>query len=172
MKSIQRMIIIALLVSIGLILHFVESMIPMSFIVPGARLGLANIVSLLALVLYGFKEGLLVLLLRVLLGSFLAGTFMTINFYLSISGGLLSFFAMSLLYYCFKKKFSLIGVSVFGSTFHNIGQLITAYWIINNPGIFYYLPYLVLMAVPTGIGVGLVTYFTSRYLLSGSYRRF
>lgn len=171
MNNIQRMVTVALLVSMGLILHFVEGMIPMSFIVPGAKLGLANIVSLMALVLFGFKEGLLVLVLRVLLGSFLAGTFMTINFYLSISGGLLSFLAMSLLYFFLKDKFTLIGISVFGSVFHNIGQIIAAYYIINNPGIFYYLPYLLLLAVPTGIGIGLVTSFTRDYLLSSNYRR-
>jgi len=71
---------------------------------------------------------------------------------------------MALVYYLFQDKFSLIGVSIIGAVFHNLGQLLIAYFIIKNPGIFYYLPYLTLLAIPTGIGVGLITYFTSRYL--------
>lgn len=166
MNNIRRIVMIGLLVSLGLILHFIEGMIPMSSIVPGAKLGLANIVSLMALVLFGFKEGLLILFLRLLLGSLFAGTFMTISFFLSISGGLLGYFAMSFAYLLVRGKFSLLGVSVFGSTFHNIGQILVAYYIIENPGIFYYLPYLILLAIPTGIGVGLVTYFVRDYLQS------
>ena len=171
MNRTHKVVTIGLLVSLGLILHFVESMIPMSYIVPGAKLGLANIVSLIGLVLFGFKGGFLIILLRIFLGSIMAGTFMTINFFLSFSGGLLGYFVMSLMYFWFKDKFSLVGISVAGSTFHNIGQVIAAYYIIDNPGIFYYLPYLILLAVPTGIGVGLVTYFSIEYLPSDQVRR-
>ncbi|MDI3547796.1 MAG: hypothetical protein PWR10_1448 [Halanaerobiales bacterium] len=160
----RKTVVIGLLVAMGLILHFVESMIPMTAIVPGAKLGLANIVSLLGLVLFGFQGGFQILALRILLGALLAGTFMTINFYLSIAGGLISFISMFLAYRFFQDKFSLVGISVVGAAFHNLGQIIVAYFIIANPGIFYYLPYLVLLAVPTGISVGLVTYFTLRYL--------
>jgi len=170
MNRTRKIVTIGLLVSLGLILHFVESMIPMSYIVPGAKLGLANIVSLIGLVLFGFNGGLLILLLRVLIGSIMAGTFMTINFYLSFTGGLLGYFAMVLIYSLFKDKFSLVGVSVAGAAFHNIGQIIIAFYIIDNPGIFYYLPYLILLAIPTGIGVGLVTHFSIRYLPSDQVR--
>ncbi|ACL70176.1 Gx transporter family protein [Halothermothrix orenii] len=160
----HRVVTTGLLVSMGLILHFVESMIPMSSIVPGAKLGLANIVSLVGLVLFGFQGGFQILLLRILIGSLMAGTFMTVSFYLSLSGGIFSFLAMFLAYTHLKNKFSLIGISVIGAIFHNLGQVITAYFVISNPGIFYYLPYLVLMAIPTGIGVGLASYFTVNYL--------
>ncbi len=170
MNKTRKIVTIGLLVSLGLILHFVESMIPMSYIIPGAKLGLANIVSLIGLVLFGFNGGLLILLLRVLIGSIMAGTFMTINFYLSFTGGLLGYFVMVLIYLLFKDKFSLVGVSVAGATFHNMGQIIIAYYIIDNPGIFYYLPYLILLAIPTGIGVGLVTHFSIEYLPSSQVR--
>ncbi|MFW6035513.1 MAG: Gx transporter family protein [Halothermotrichaceae bacterium] len=153
-----------LLVSMGLILHFVESMVPMTAVVPGARLGLANIISLVGLVIFGFKGGFIILLLRIILGSLMAGTFMTINFYLSFSGGVLSFTAMAVVLYLFRKQFSLVGVSVVGAVFHNLAQIITANFIIANPGIFYYLPYLILLAIPTGIGVGLVSHFSLNYL--------
>ncbi|MFW5787693.1 MAG: Gx transporter family protein [Halanaerobiales bacterium] len=163
-NSLQKSVIIGLLVSIGLILHVVEGMLPMNAVVPGAKLGLANISNLLGLFLFGFQAGLQILILRIVLGSLLAGTFMTINFYFSLSGGLLGFLAMAVVYYCLSSCFSIIGVSVVGSVFHNLGQVLIAYFIIVSGGIFYYLPFLLLLAVPTGLGVGLVSYFTLNYL--------
>ncbi|MFW6022162.1 MAG: Gx transporter family protein [Halanaerobiaceae bacterium] len=170
MNDTKKIVIIGLLVSLGLILHFVESMVPMTAIVPGAKLGLANIVSLIGFILFGFSGGLLILFFRIITGSLLAGTFMTINFYLSTTGGLLGYFAMSLTYFLLKDRFSLVGISVIGAVFHNLGQIITAYFVIENPGIFYYLPYLILLAIPTGIGVGLVSHYTLKYL-SASFIR-
>ncbi|MDZ7672019.1 MAG: Gx transporter family protein [Halanaerobiales bacterium] len=160
----RKVVIISLLVGLGLVLHLVENMIPLSFLIPGAKLGLANIANLLGLILFGFFAGLQILLLRIFLGSILAGTFMTINFYLSLSGGLLGYLIMSLLFYYLRDKFSIIGVSLGGAVFHNLGQIVTAYFIISNTAIFYYLPYLILLAIPTGIGIGLVTIFTYNYL--------
>ncbi len=160
----RKIAIIGLLVGIGLIMHIVEGMIPMAAIIPGAKLGLANIVNLIGLVLFGFAGGLQVLLLRILLGSLIIGTFLTYNFYLSLAGGLLGYLLMSLFYYRFHYRFSLIGISVIGAVFHNLGQITVAYFIIANIGIYYYLPYLILLAVPTGIGVGLVSMFTINYL--------
>ena len=163
----KKVTITGILIGIGLILNIVESMIPMSFIVPGAKLGLANIVNLIGLIYLGFIGGFEILILRVLLGSLLIGTFMTIPFYLSLAGGILAYLMMGFFYKFFKKQFSVLGISVIGAVFHNIGQIVTAWFLINNTGIFYYLPYLVLLAVPTGIGVGLVTFFTIDYLPSG-----
>ena len=156
----RKIVIIGLLVGLGLIMHFVETMLPLTAVVPGAKLGLANIVSLIGIVLFGFSGGLQIVLLRIIIGSLLAGTFMTINFYLSLSGGLISFFMMYFVYEFSKEKFSLIGISVIGAVTHNIGQIVIAYIIIENAAIFYYLPFLTLLAIPTGISVGLVCFFT------------
>lgn len=160
----RKIVIIALLVGLGLVLHLVENMIPLSFLIPGAKLGLANIANLLGLIIFGFTAGLQILLLRIFLGSILAGTFMTINFYLSVSGGLLGYLVMSLFFYYLKNQFSIIGISLSGAVFHNLGQVFIAYLIISNDAIFYYLPYLILLALPTGIGIGLVVIFTLNYL--------
>ena len=159
-SKIRKMVIISLLVSLGLILHVIEGLIPINGVIPGAKLGLANIPNLLALIIFGFQAGFQVFLLRVFLGSLLIGTFMTINFYFSLAGGILGFLVMSFSYFYLKDQLSIIGVSVLGAVFHNIGQIVIAFFIIANQGVFYYLPYLLLMAVPTGIGVGLVSYFT------------
>ncbi len=164
MDNVRKSVIIGLLVSAGLVLHIIEGMIPMAAVVPGAKLGLANVVNLIGLVLFGFNAGLQILILRILLGSFLIGSFMTFNFFLSLSGGLLGYLVMSYVYHNYRGKFSLIGISILGAVFHNIGQIIIAYFIIANTGIFYYLPFLLLVSIPTGIGVGLVTLFSVNYL--------
>ena len=167
MSDIRRIIITGLFTALAIILHLVENIIPMSALVPGAKIGLANIANLLGLVLFGFVSGLEILLLRVLMVALLAGSFLSINFYLSLSGGLLAYLIMSFLYYYGKDRFSLLGISVAGAFFHNLAQLIIAYFIIKNTGIFYYLPYLMLLSVPSGISIGLVSYFALNYLPQG-----
>lgn len=155
---------LALLSAMAVVLHLIEILIPMSVIVPGAKLGLANVMVLLALVLFGYKAGFKVLLLRIIISSFLLGTFMTISFYLSLTGGLLSFGIMSIFHRYLGDKFSLVGISLAGAIVHNVGQIITAYLIINNWGIFYYLPYLLLFAIPTGIFIGLTVIYLEKHL--------
>lgn len=164
MRKTKKTVLISLLISLALVLHLFESFLPLNWIVPGAKLGLTNIVSLLAISLFSFSAAFQVVIFRILLASMLAGTFMTINFYLSFSGGVLSFLLMYFAYYFFKEQLSLIGISIIGAFFHNLAQIITAYFIIANTGIFYYLPFLMILALPTGFGVGLVSYFTLKYL--------
>lgn len=164
MSRTKKVVLISLLISLGLVLHLVESFLPMAWIVPGAKLGLANIVSLIAISFFSFSAAFQVVIFRIILASLLAGTFMTINFYLSFSGGILSFILMYLAYYFLKDYLSLIGISIIGAVAHNIAQIITAYFIIANKGIFYYLPFLMILAIPTGFGVGLVSYFTLKHL--------
>ncbi|MGM0419540.1 MAG: Gx transporter family protein [Bacillota bacterium] len=160
-----RMVVtIGLLISVGLVLHIVESLLPLGYFVPGAKIGLANIASLLGLIIFGFKTGFLILAVRIMLGSLFAGTFLSFNFFMSLSGGLLGFIFMSILYLFFNNYFSLIGVSIAGAVFHNIGQIIAASYIISNFGLIYYLPYLTLLALPAGIGIGLVVQFTYKHL--------
>ncbi|MFW5873416.1 MAG: Gx transporter family protein [Bacillota bacterium] len=161
---VKMIVILGLLISIGLVLHVVESLLPLSFFVPGAKIGLANIASLLGLIIFGFKAGLLILFARIIAGSLLGGTFLSFNFFMSLSGGTASFVLMSIIYLIFSDYFSLIGVSVIGAVFHNLGQIITASFIISNYGLIYYLPYLTLLAIPSGIGIGLIVQFTENYL--------
>jgi len=163
-NRVKMIVILGLLISIGLVLHVVESLLPLSFFVPGAKIGLANIASLLGLIIFGFKAGLLILFSRIVAGSLLGGTFLSFNFFMSLSGGTASFILMSIIYLVFNNYFSLIGVSVMGAVFHNIGQILTASFIISNLGLVYYLPYLTLLAIPSGIGIGLIVQFTENYL--------
>ncbi|ADL12096.1 Gx transporter family protein [Acetohalobium arabaticum] len=164
MTEVKTYLYLALLSAIAVVLHLVETLIPMSVIIPGAKLGLANAMVLLALVLFGYQAGIKVLLLRIIISSFLLGTFMTINFYLSLAGGLLSFGIMLILHKYLGDKFSLVGISLAGAIVHNVGQIMTAYLIIDNWGIFYYLPYLLFFSLPTGIFIGLTVIYLEEHL--------
>ncbi|EDS76775.1 Gx transporter family protein [Clostridium massiliodielmoense] len=155
----RKMTFIALLVAQGLVLHVIEGMLPIPFIAPGARLGLTNIITLMALYILDFNEILLVVVLRVLLSTLIAGNMS--SFIYSIAGGIFSFLSMYTLKRIGKENVSIIGVSIVGAVFHNIGQVIVAGLIINNAMIVSYLPILLVAAIGTGIFVGI----TGKFLL-------
>ncbi|WMJ79936.1 Gx transporter family protein [Clostridium sp. MB40-C1] len=158
MKKTQKLTFIALFVAQGLVLYMVERMIPVPFITPGAKLGLTNIVTLLALYMFDFKDVFLIIVLRVILSTLLGGTLS--SFLYSIAGGMLSFIAMYVMKKIGKDQISIIGISIVGSVFHNIGQIIVAALVIENVMIVAYLPVLLIAALGTGFFVGL----TSKYL--------
>ena len=164
MSKTKRIVILSLLVAIAIVLHAVEALLPMSLVIPGAKLGLANIVTLFALLYFGFKDGMVVLLLRITIASLLMGTFLTIGFFLSLTGGLISFLIMGYIYYFHYPRFSVIGISVIGAAFHNLGQVIVAILLIENWRLIFYLPYLLLISLPTGVFIGLVVLELNKHL--------
>jgi heptaprenyl diphosphate synthase len=159
MKGTRKLALLAMMVSVALVLHVVESLLPIPYIAPGVKLGLANIVSLIAIIVFGLKETLLVVLLRTFLGSLLGGV--PSNFFFSSAGGILSTMVMYALYRWAGEKFSLVGISVAGAVAHNVGQLFVAGLIVENFGLYIYLPILMVSAVVTGIFIG----FTVKYVM-------
>lgn len=156
----RQLIFIAVLVAQGMILSYIERMIPVPFIVPGAKLGLANIVTLTAIYKLNFKQSGAVVLLRVLLT---ASTFGNLSSFLySFSGGVFSFLLMYVMSRVFKNDLSLMTVSIAGAIAHNLGQLFVAVFMIKSLWIISYLPMLMIVAIPTGIFVGLV----AKYLIT------
>lgn len=153
--STKKLAVIAILVAQATILHYLEGLLPNPIPIPGVKLGLANIITLLALVLFDFKTALNIVVLRTILGSLLNGTLFGVGFFLSFTGAVSSGCIMALLLRLFPQ-FSVIGVSVAGAVTHSIGQLLMASLIISLPGIFYYLPVMLLFSVPTGIITGLL----------------
>jgi len=150
---------VALLVSLACVLQITESLIPHP--IPGLRLGLANIVTLIALVSLGFGYALEITILRTLLSSFMMGTFMSPAFILSFSAGLISTLIMGLLYWLSRlsryRLFSIVGISIAGALLHNLVQLYLAYLIlVKHPGIFVFLPWLCIGAVFTGWVTGII----------------
>jgi heptaprenyl diphosphate synthase len=138
----------AVFVAAALVLHYVESLFPPPVpALPMIKLGVANVVTLLALYLWGRKRAGVVMLLRAVLGPLLSGA-LTGVFY-SVAGGLASLLVMSLLFRC-SKWFSIFGVSVAGAFMHNVGQLLVAWWLLGQGGVWLYLPWLAVAAVATG----------------------
>ena len=150
------MVLLAMLVAGAAVLHIVESWMPVPLPVPGAKLGLANVVTLAVVMHFGMREALAVSAMRAILGSLLGGTFMTLGFFLSMSGGLASALVMGLLRRAAGERISATGLSLAGAVTHNVTQLLVAVLLVSHAGLFVYLPFLLFVAIPTGYFVGLV----------------
>lgn len=118
---------IALLAAYAIALHGFERLIPTP--IPWMRFGLANIITLTALVLYGMKPAMTITLIRVIIGSFLTGTFLGPAFVLSLGAGIVSTFAMGITLRLVPALFGPVGISLIGAMLHNITQLFLAYLI-------------------------------------------
>lgn len=149
----EKLVFMALLVAQALVLGIIERMIPVPFICPGAKLGLANIVTVVALYYFSFAEILTIVVLRITLLAFFAGSLS--SFLYSLSGGMLSFFVMYLLLKLFGDRIGTMGISVAGAVFHNIGQVVIASLVVQNFKMFFYFPVLLVTGIGTGIFVGL-----------------
>ncbi len=157
----KKMMTISIFISLGIILSYVEHLLPTQFIMAGAKLGLANIVTVTTLVFLDKKSALIILLLRVCLVSFLFSGFS--GFLYSLVGGLFSYCVMMLMLKLDFKEVTLVGVSVVGSVFHGLGQVIVASILFSNYKILLYFPTLLLTALITGVFIGLVSnYLTER----------
>lgn len=145
---------LGLMVALGLVLQILEGALPPLFPLPGAKLGLANLATVITLVVMGPGEALAVNLLRCLLGGLLRGSFVGLT--ISTAAGTAATLVMILLYRLRPPAMTLTGISVAGAVSHNAAQLGVAMWLVGFPGLRYYLPYLLLLALPTGFLVGLV----------------
>jgi heptaprenyl diphosphate synthase len=153
MNKTKKMVLLSILVAIALVIYLIEAQIPVLF--PGIKLGLANSISLVALILLGWKEAFLIMVLRTLLGSMFGGSLSAFMF--SIAGGVLSNIVMVLLYKWFKNYIGIPTISVCGAVFHNIGQLLVASFIVQDLRIYVYLPVLLVSAIITGYFIGILS---------------
>jgi heptaprenyl diphosphate synthase len=148
---------IAVLSAYALALHGFESLLPTP--IPWLRLGLANIITLVALVLYGFRTAMTVTLIRVILASIFLGTFLGPSFMLSFSGGVASTAAMGLAYAALGNVFGPVGLSLIGALFHNIAQLTLAYFLFIQriEAVLFIAPVIILIGTLTGVANGAVS---------------
>lgn len=156
--NIQRMVLLAMFATIALTIFVIESMLPPLAPIPGIKLGLANVITLILLVCFNERDALLVLFVRILLGSICAGQMM--SFMYSLCGGLLCFFVMSVINRLLQKKYIFI-TSVFGAIGHNIGQIIVAIIMTSSLSILLYLPLMMISAILTGLFTGFCAWFTT-----------
>ena len=155
----KKITVLALTVALAMILSFVESQIPAFVAIPGVKMGLANIAVVFALYKMGWKEAVLVSLIRVFLVSLLFGTGASL-FYsaagavLSLLGAVLSLLGMIGLKA--TKLFSSVAVSVAGGVLHNVGQIAMACLLLETDVLRYYLPFLALSGILAGIVIGVL----------------
>lgn len=154
--ELRKLTQLSMLLALSVVLNIFESMIPvLGNIIPGSKLGLANVVVLFVIVIYGFKDAISLSLMRVILVGILRTGLFNIVFFFSLSGAIMSVIAMYLAHRF--TKLSIVGVSIIGSIFHSIGQIIIAVIGLNTPNLIFYLPYLLLLSVPTGIVIGMIS---------------
>lgn len=134
-------------------MSYIESLFPLSFAIPGIKMGLANIVIIFVLYKMSTLDAIIVSITRIFLVSLLFGNVMTLAY--SISGAVLSLLFMVMLKS--TEKFSTIGVSVTGAIMHNIGQILMAMLLLETQQIIYYLPALLISGIVTGILIGTVS---------------
>lgn len=147
---------LSLLLALSVVLNIIETIIPIfNGFIPGLKLGLANTVVLFVLYVFNFKDALYITVLRVFLVGLLRTGIFSVSFFFSLGGSLFSVIIMALMIKL--TKLSTIGVSIVGSIFHSLGQILVASFILKNANVIYYLPWLVLFSIPTGIVVGLIT---------------
>ena len=149
----KKIAVLALAIALAMILSFVESQIPAFVAIPGVKIGLANIAVVFVLYKLGWKEAVLISLVRVFMISVLFGT--AVSLFYSVAGAVLSLTGMVLL----KKTglFSTVAVSVTGGVLHNVGQILMACLLLETNVIVYYLPFLILSGVIAGVVIGVVS---------------
>lgn len=151
MKS--RVAYFGVFTALALIFSYVETLIPFNFGIPGVKLGLANLIIVIAMYKMRLPEVYLLSIVRVVLNGFIFGNYFSIIY--SLAGGLLSLTVMSLL----KKQggFSILGISMAGGVTHNIGQLIIAMMIVETFSVAYYVPVLLISGLVTGLVIGITS---------------
>jgi heptaprenyl diphosphate synthase len=164
----KKLATLSILISVAMILSYVESLIPPLVAVPGVKLGLSNIATVFALYTLGAPSAVTVSIVRVLLSALLFGNFVSLIY--SISGAILALAFMILLRSF--APFSSVGVSVVGGVAHNVGQIIAACLVMESAAIALYLPPLIISGTVAGVAIGIVsgilTKKTEKYIKKGN----
>lgn len=156
-RAAKKIAVLAALTALSLITFLLESLLPPLFI-PGAKPGLANVFSLIALILYSPWEAFLVVAVRTFLGACFAGNLSALLF--SFTGGIAAMALSSVLLYCTRGKISVAAVSVAAAVLHNAVQCAVYALITKSASMLYYMPYLMLVGVLSGAIVGATVYLT------------
>lgn len=148
----RRVALCGMMVALAFILSYVEHLIPFNFGIPGVKLGLANLVVLLALYTLDLRDAFVIAVIRIILTGLTFGGLFSMLY--SLAGGLLSFLLMAFL--SRKKLLGTTGVSICGGIAHNVGQLLVAMCVLETSNVWYYFPVLLISGAVTGTLIGLV----------------
>jgi heptaprenyl diphosphate synthase len=167
-RELEQYVFAGILCAQGIILGLIEQSLPSPFpLAPGAKLGLTNIITLIALVLLPFKDCILLTFLRLVITALISGGVST--FIYAAAGATLSLILMKIFLLFTPKIISLIGVSIIGGVSHNFGQLIVATILAQSKYIMLYLPILTIIGILAGLVVGLVSNYLFHYVQALSF---
>ena len=159
--STKQITVLALFTTIALAVYYAESLLPPIAPIPGIKLGLANIITLILIKKASLKDALLVLLMRILIAGFLFGQAMSLLY--SLTGGIFSLVSMYLIYKLLQGHFTFL-TGIFGALFHNLGQLLIAILLVSGTAPLAYLPFFILSSMITGTFTGLCAHYASKKL--------
>lgn len=148
----RRVALYGMLTALAFILSYVESLVPVTLGIPGVKLGLANLVVVIALYTLDLKGAFIISVVRIVLSGLTFGGLFSMLY--SLAGGLFSFAVMAIL--SRKKLFGTVGVSVCGGVAHNIGQLLVAMAVLETESVWYYFPVLLISGSVAGVLIGLL----------------
>ena len=153
-KKTRRIVYLALLAALAIVLHTIDNYLSAPLPL-GVKLGLANIISMVVIHIYGPKEMFMINFFRVTISGLMTGSIMSYPFFMSCGGVLLSSIAIAIV----KKytKLPIVSASIVGAVFHNIGQLIVLHIVLSSVALYSYLIIMLISSIPTGIFTGLVT---------------
>lgn len=157
--SAKRVATLAVLTAMGLIMFMVESLFPPLFL-PGAKMGLSNIFSMLTLFLLGPTEAFVLVVVRTVLGSMFTGNMSTLLY--SLTAGIVSVAVSSVLVQFVYPKISIVAISVVSAIMHNVTQNVVFCLVSNTPEMFSYMPWLALLGILAGVIVGFAAWFILR----------
>lgn len=165
----RKLITLSMLVAAGILMQLIEAFFPVVMIVPGYKIGLANIAGLYALYAFGIREMITVTLLRVVLAGIASGSIFSIGFMLSLCGSTLAVLAMAIAYKA--GIFSIYGVSTAGAGAHSLGQVLGVIVIYQQYFMQLFLPVLLALSIVSGLCIALLTLQLLRRLDKPGYKR-
>lgn len=146
------------MIALAMILSYLESLVPIHMAVPGVKIGLANLVTIIALQRLDLKSTIVISVGRIVLSNILFGNLAVLLY--SLAGAACSILIMTLLKKC--RVFGIVGISVAGAVFHNLGQIVVAVCVMENVRIFYYMFILLISGTVAGVAIGLLASFLLR----------
>ncbi len=159
--SVKKITTCGILAALAMVISLLERYVPMDIVLPGLKLGLANIVTVYAIIKIGKKEAFMVFFVRVLAVALVSGRLSSLLF--SLLGGFFAWLIMCILERFLDKGISIVGLSIAGAAFHNIGQIIAGIITIGSVSVLSYLSYLLILSIPIGfITGGLLTVFLKK----------
>lgn len=155
MNSSKKNVRLAVFIAFAMVLSIVEWIIPLNFVMPGIKLGLANIIIIVAIFHFSLKDVLIIVIIRAVLTAIISANLVMLLF--SLAGGIFSTFIMYALLRWFGRFFSIIGASISGAFFHNMGQMLVAIFFIGDSSVLLLLPIIGFASIISGTIIGIIS---------------